>query len=244
MSAAAPLFATRRRLLGAGLAAFGLACLPSSIAAGDGALRIGIVGTGRIGGTLAELWAGAGHALVISSRHPQRLEALAKRLGPGVRTGTPLQAAEFGQVVLISVPYGALPQLGRELSAALSGKVVLETGNPFPGRDGEMAAAARDKGTGIASAEYLPGVRLVRAFTSVPHASLRGDAHRPGERIGIPLAADDAEALEIARRLVSEAGFDPVVVGPLAAARRFDVGSPVFGRAMTAAELRRALSLD
>ena len=233
----------RRRLLGGALAALCLAWLPPPVIAGDGPLRIGIVGTGRIGGTLAELWAAAGHELVISSRHPQRLEALAERLGAGVRTGTPLQAAEFGEVVLISVPYGALPQVGRDLSPTLAGKVVLETGNPFPGRDGEMAGPARAKGTGVASAEYLPGVLLVRAFTSVPHFSLRSEAHRPGARIGVPLAGDDAQALHIARRLVSEAGFEPVVVGPLAAARRFDVGSAVFGRAMTAAELKRALSL-
>ena len=231
----------RRAMLVAGAAT--LAGLSRVARAQPRSLRIGIVGTGKIGGALAELWAAAGYELVISSRHPQQLSALAERLGPKVRTGTPQEASVFGEVVLISVPYGALPQVGRDYAAAMKGKVVLETGNPFPHRDGDMAARARAKGTGIASAEYLPGVRLVRAFNCLPYANLRSDAHRSGERIAVPLAADDPEALKVAARLVEDAGFAPVIVGPLARAKEFDVGSPVFGRALTARELRRALGL-
>ena len=233
---------TRRLLWRAALAlSLCITLLPSARADGTH-LRIGIVGTGRIGGALAELW--AGHQLVISSRHPERLEALANRLGAQVRTGTPVQAAAFGEVVLVSVPYGALPQVGRDLAHLITGKVVLETGNPFPGRDGDMAHLARAKGAGLASAAYLPGARLVRAFTSIPHQRLRSEAHRAGERVAVALAGDDRDALATARRLVEDAGFDAVIVGPLADARKFDVGSEVFGRAMTAAELRRTLGLD
>ena len=81
----------------------------------------------------------------------------------------------FGEVVLVSVPYGALPQVGRDLKSELAGKIVLDTGNPYPQRDGEMAVAARAKGTGVASAEYLarraPGARVQRH-------QLRGSAQR------------------------------------------------------------------
>lgn len=233
----------RRALLAAALGASALSTLPRFAHAQAASLKIGIIGTGRIGGALAEHWAKAGHLLLISSRHPEQLKPLAARLGPRVRVGTPEEAAAFAEVVLISVPYGALPQVGRDHAAQLRGKVVLETGNPFSSRDGAMADAARTKGTGVASAEFLPGVRLVRAFTSVPHTAVQGDAHRSGERVGVPLAADDAEALKIAERLVRDAGFDPVAVGGLARAKDFDVGTPVFGRAMTARELRLALGL-
>jgi predicted dinucleotide-binding enzyme len=233
----------RRSLLGAALGATALSALPRIARAQGAAMKIGIIGTGRIGSALAEHWAKAGHQLMISSRHPEQLRPLAERLGPQVRVGTPEEAAAFGEVLLISVPYGALPQVGRDYAAQMRGKIVLETGNPFPNRDGEMAEAARAKGTGVASAELLPGVRLVRVFTSVPHTAVQGDAHRSGERIGVPLAADDAEALKLAERLVRDAGFDPVVVGGLARARDFDVGTPVFGRAMTARELHQALGL-
>jgi predicted dinucleotide-binding enzyme len=205
--------------------------------------RIGIIGTGKIGGALAELWAKAGYELVISSRHPEQLQELAKSLGPKVRAGTPKEAAAFGEVVLISVPYGALPQVGRDYAGELKGKVVLDTGNPYPHRDGPMAEDARKKGTGAASAEFLPGVRLVRAFNSIPAYSLRTEAHRAGERVGVPLAADDAEALKVAARLVQDAGFEPVIVGPLARAREFDVGAGVYGRALSARELRQGLGL-
>jgi predicted dinucleotide-binding enzyme len=223
-----------------------LAALPFTTRAADTArptLKIGIIGAGRIGGTLGELWAKAGHEVLLSSRHPERLQDLAKRLGPKARTGTPREAAAFGEVVLVSVPYGALPQVGRDYAAELKGKVVLDTGNPYPARDGEMANTARAKGTGVASAEFLPGVRLVRAFNSLPHYELRSEAHRQGERVGVPLAGDDKQALEIATRLVQDAGFEPVVVGPLARAREFDVGTAVYGKALTARELRRGLGL-
>ncbi|MBI1737019.1 MAG: NAD(P)-binding domain-containing protein [Candidatus Rokubacteria bacterium] len=148
--------------------------------------------------------------LAARPRHPEQLKELAARLGPNARAGSPREAAAFGEVVLIAVPYGALPQVGRDYAAELRGKVVLETGNPNPGRDGDMAVAARAKGTGVASAEFRPGVRLVRAFTSVPASALRSEAHRAGERVAIPLAADDDGALKTAVRLVEDAGFEPV----------------------------------
>ena len=205
-------------------------------------LKIGIIGTGHIGGTLAKLWVAAGHEVLISSRHPDELKALAKQLGPRAHVGTPKEAASFGDVVLVSVPYKALPEIGRDLKAELAGKIVLDTCNPYPGRDGDMASEARKKGTGVASPELLPGTRLVRAFNAIAAGSLASEAHRKPPLVAIPLAGDDAEALRVAQRLVSDAGFDPVVVGGLARAKDFDVGMPVYTKLLTAAELRKALA--
>jgi len=238
----------RRAFLGALLAATSGAALawPTFARAatpGNGPLAIGIIGSGRIGGTLGELWAKAGYPVMFSSLDLEHDKQLAASVGAGAQAGTPQQAAAFGQVLLISVPYSALPQIGRDLGASIKGKIVLDTSNPVQARDGDMAVGARAKGTGVASAEYLPGARLVRAFNSVGYSSLRSGAHRSGERIGIPLAADDAEALQVAVRLVEAAGFEPVVVGPLGKAKEFDVGTPVFGKALTAAELRKALNI-
>jgi 8-hydroxy-5-deazaflavin:NADPH oxidoreductase len=206
-------------------------------------LRIGIIGAGQIGGTLARLWVQAGHEVLLSSRHPAELKALAESLGPRSRVGTPREAAVFGEVVLVSVPYGAEPQIGRDLKAELAGKIVLDTDNPYPGRDGPMAVEARREGTGVASVRFLPGVRLVRAFNAINSGDLASEAHRAGEPIAIPLAGDDREALAVAERLVRDAGFAPVVVGPLSRAREFDVGTPVYTRLMTAPQLRQALGL-
>jgi predicted dinucleotide-binding enzyme len=207
-------------------------------------LKIGVIGSGRIGGTLGALWVKAGHEVFFSSRHPDELEELVERLGPLARAGLPREAAAFGEVILISIPYHAVPQIGRDLARELAGKVVLETGNPYPTRDGEMAVKARTKGTGLTSAGFLPGVRLVRAFNSVSHMALRSEAHRGGDRVAIPLASNDRQALAIASRLVEDAGFEPVVVGPLNRAKEFDVGTTVYGQALTARELRQKLAID
>jgi predicted dinucleotide-binding enzyme len=206
-------------------------------------LKIGIIGTGDIGGALARHWGAAGHELLISSRHPEQLQALAKEIGPNVKVGTPREAAVFGDVVMMAVPFGALPQVGRDYAAELKGKVVLDAGNPYPSRDGDMAVRDRQRGTGVAVKEYLPGTRLVRAFNAINAGPLAKEGFRKPERLGIPLASDDADALKIASQLVSDAGFDPVVVGGLARAREFDYGTPVYVQGMTAAELRKALKL-
>jgi 8-hydroxy-5-deazaflavin:NADPH oxidoreductase len=245
--------ALRRLQIGA-VAVAGLALTaapPAAVHAAPGApapqaqapLKIGIIGTGHIGGTLAALWVKAGHEVLLSSRHPQELEGLAKSLGPQAHVGTPREAALFGDVVLVSVPYGALPQVGRDLKAELAGKIVLDTCNPYPERDGPMALEARRKGTGVADPEFLPGVRLVRAFNAINSGDLRSEAHRSGELIAIPLAGDDPQALQVAQQLVRDAGFAPVVVGPLSRAREFDVGTAVYTRLLTAPQLRQALGL-
>jgi len=206
-------------------------------------MKIGIVGAGKIGGALARHWGAAGHELMISSRHPEELQALAKEIGPNVKVGTPQEAAAFGDVVMLTVPYGAEPQVGRDLAKELKGKIVLDAGNPYPSRDGDMAVKDRARGTGAAAKEYFPGVRIVRAFNSINASPLLEDAFHKPEKLGIPIASDDAEALKIASQLVSDAGFDPVVVGDLSRAREFDVGTPVYTQGFTAAELRKALKL-
>ena len=106
-----------------------------------------------------------------------------------------------------------------------------------------MAVEARRKGTGVASAQFLPGVRLVRAFNAINYKSLQSEAHRAGELVAIPLAGDDSHALAVASQLVKDAGFEPVLVGPLSSARLFDFGTPVYVQLLTAKELRQRLGL-
>jgi hypothetical protein len=206
-------------------------------------MKIGVIGSGRVGGTVGGLWVKAGHDVMFSARDIGEVKELVAGLGPRAHAGTPREAAAFGEAVLVSVPYAALPQIGRDNAAELKGKVVLDTCNPIQGRDGDMAVEARAKGTGVASVEFLPGVRLVRAFNCVGYGSMRSEAHRAGEKLAIPLAADDEGALKVAIGLVRDAGFEPVVVGGLARAREFDVGTPVFGKALTARELRKLLGI-
>jgi hypothetical protein len=222
----------RREFLRAAAAGLALGALPYAAREASGAdagLKIGIIGSGRIGGTLGELWLKAGHEVMFSSLDLEHDKALAARLGGKARAGTSREAAAFGEVLLLAVPYAALPQVGRDLVDLIKGKVVLDACNPIPARDGDIATWAREKGAGLASAELLPGARLVRAFNAIGYSRLPAAAQRQGERIGMPMAGDDASAIAVASRLVREIGFEPVVVGPLAMGKYLIPGTPLAG---------------
>jgi 8-hydroxy-5-deazaflavin:NADPH oxidoreductase len=215
----------------------------TSIAQTSNPLRIGIIGSGRMGGAVGLRWAEAGHAVFFSSRNPDQLDELVQRAGNNAQAGFPAEAVAFGDVILVAVPYGALPQIGEDYAAQMAGKIVIDCGNPRADRDGPMADDAIARGTGIVGAEYLPGTRLVRALNAISFMQVNQQAHREGELIGVPIAGDDPEAVRIAIQLVSDAGFDPVVVGGLDSARRFDRGTEVYVRGLTAREIRDVLNL-
>ncbi len=221
----------RRRFLlvaGTATAALALGGLPLAARAAD-KLKIGTVGSGRVGGALGAAWVKAGHEVMFSSRNLDDDKKLAASLGPNARAGTPREAAAFGDVLLIAVPYRALPDVGKELGSLLAGKVVIDTCNPIPSRDGEIATWAREKGAGLASAELLPGARIVRAFNAIGAARM-GTAHeRKNERVGMPIAGDDARAIELASRLIRDVGYEPVLIGGLAMGKYLMPGTPLAG---------------
>lgn len=202
--------------------------LPARFAFAQGKAKIGIIGSGNVGSAIGAAWIKAGHQVMFSSRSLDDDRELAKRLGPNASAGTPKEAAAFGEVVMISVPYRALPQLGKDLAAELKGKVVIDTCNPFPGRDGDIATWAREKGAGLASAELLPGARLVRAFNAIGAARM-GSAHENPGKVGMPIAADDAQAAQAASRLIRDMGYEPVLIGNLAMGRHLVPGTALSG---------------
>ena len=204
-------------------------------------MKIGIVGGGMIGSTLAELWVGAGHDVRIASRHPDELRPLVERLGSLASAGTPLDAAAFGEVVMLTVPLKAIPDLAQDLAPSLAGKVVLDTGNAYERRDGASAAqaSAHPQGSAGWAAAMFSGSRWVKAFNTVYYKTLASEAHREGDRVGIPLASDDAGAMETAATLVRDAGFDPVVVGPLARGKEFEPDTPSYNTGMSGSQLRQ-----
>jgi predicted dinucleotide-binding enzyme len=210
------------------LAASPLAALAQTTAA---PLKIATIGAGHIGSTLGTLWAKAGHPVMFSSRHPEELKGLVDGIGPLARAGTPAEAVAFADVVLLAVPYSAMPQIAHDFGHGLAAKaLVLDATNPMVQRDGEVAVHAREKGAGVAAAELLPGAHLVRAFNAIGSARLPEDGKRPpGERIGVPMAGDDANALALASNLVREIGLEPVVVGPLTMGKYLLPGTPLAG---------------
>jgi hypothetical protein len=165
---------------------------------------------------------------MFSSLDLEHDKALAASIGPNARAGTPREAAAFGEVVLISVPYHALPQVGKDLGDLIKGKVVIDTCNPFPERDGEIGVWAREKGAGLASAELLPGARIVRAFNAVGYARM-GQAAQREPRAGMPIAGDDQKAIAVASGLIRDIGYEPVLIGPLAMGKHLVPRTPLAG---------------
>lgn len=219
-----PVHARRRFLVFAALAA----ALPHAARAAD-KLKIATLGAGRIGGTLGGLWVKAGHPVMFSSRHPEELKDLVAGLGPLAQAGTVADAIAFADAVLLAVPYRALPEIGKAHADALAQKVVvIDACNPFPGRDGQIADWARQKGAGLATAELLPGAKIVRAFNAIGFARM-GQIGRGNERVGMPIAGDDARAIEVASGLIRAIGFEPVLVGGLAMGRHLIPGTPLAG---------------
>lgn len=205
--------------------------------------KIGVIGAGHIGGTIGGLWVKAGHPVFLSSRHPEELQNLVARLGPLAQAGTVDKAIAFGDVVFIAVPYGALPQIGKDYGNSLAGKIVLDANNAVASRDGAIADEVERNGIGVTSQKYLPGARLVRAFNTLSYMIFEREANRAAPRLAVPIAGDDPEAVQVAAQLVRDAGFDPVEVGKLADASRFQRGAPGYGQNVSAAELRQKLSL-
>lgn len=208
--------------------------------------KVGIVGSGNIGGNLGILLAKAGCEVFFSSRHPENLQGLVEAAGPTARAGMVDEAIAFGDVVILSVPLKAYRELDDETRQALKGKVVIDTSNPYPERDGAMAVEARQDPGGMGSvvARLLPGARIVRAFNSVYFEDLKKTVNKNGEKIGIPIASDDQEALDAAVELAQRAGLDPVVVGGLRSSKVFDVGTPVYATSASAREIKEKLRIE
>lgn len=227
-------------LAGAVTAALALSGAPLALraaTAGGKKMKIGIVGSGRVGGALGGVWVRAGHEVMFSSRDLAHDKALAARLGADARAGTPREAAAFGEVLMISVPYRSLPEVGKELADLIKGKAVIDTCNPVASRDGEVATWAAKKGAGLASAELLPGARIVRAFNAIGYARMAAAHEQPG-RIGMPIAGDDAHAIALASRLIRDIGYEPVLIGGLAKGKHLVPGTPLAGE-HTPEEIRK-----
>jgi 8-hydroxy-5-deazaflavin:NADPH oxidoreductase len=207
-------------------------------------MKIGVVGSGKLGGSVGGRWVKAGHEVFFSSRHPEELKGLVDSLGSRARAGSVKDAIGFASVVFIAVPYAALPDIGRENAVGLAGKIVIDACNPIASRDGDIVKEAMANGIGPTSMKYLPGTRLVRAFNPVGYRNFEGDPQTSPsvDRIGMPVAGDDPDAVKVASQLVRDAGLEPVIV-PLARAMDFAPGTALFGKAIPVAELRKQLGV-
>jgi predicted dinucleotide-binding enzyme len=230
----------RRELLKAAGAAAAVSILPLGarrvLAADARKMKIGVIGSGRVGAALGGVWAKAGNTVMFSSRNLDSDKKLAADLGGNARAGTPKEAATFGEVLLFAVPYSAFPELIKSLGPSLKGKIIINASNPFPQRDGDIANEARSKGVGLFDEQLFPGAHVVRAFNAVGAAHM-ASAHEDPGKIGMPIAGSDTHALDVVSQLVREAGFEPVVVGAPEMGQYLMPGTPLAGE-HTPAEVR------
>lgn len=206
-------------------------------------MRIGIIGSGNIGGTLGRLWAGANHTVTFTSRHPEKLEPLAAEAGVNAHVGELRKTVEWNDILLLAAPFRALEEAFAPMADRFSGKFVIDAMNPFPDRDGAIAEKALAKSAAVLqTAELLPYARLVRAFSNVYFKVLQAEANREGQRVAIPFAGNDPEAKEVARGLIADAGFDPYDIGSLHDSKPIDPDGALFKTSYTVKELEKALA--
>lgn len=206
-------------------------------------LKIGVIGAGNIGSTIGGLWIKSGHQVFFSSRHPEEIKPLVEKLGPLAKAGTVDEALDFSDVVLVAVPYKAIPELAKEYGPKFAGKIVIDPANAVARRDGEeLLNETKEKGIGNTTEAYFKGSHVVRAFNSMSYTNFVKEAHRAGGPMAIPIAGDDAHAVQVASQLVRDAGFEPVAV-PLGRAQEFAQGGPIYGQQLTAKELRERFGL-
>jgi hypothetical protein len=200
-------------------------------------MKIGIIGSGRIGANLGALWARAGHSVFYSfSRSEDKLKTLAAEAGDPALWGTPAQAVAFAEVVVLSPPY---PELNAALAAAgpMHGKIVIDTVNPFA----EGGPAYADGGTAAQEiAGKLPGARTVKAYNHIWYQDIANRHHAEPPLVGF-ISGDDAEAKAVVAGLVRDSGFFVIDLGDLYTARHTEPHGPLFNRPMTEAEAARII---
>jgi hypothetical protein len=206
-------------------------------------MRIGLIGAGNIGSTLARLAVKHGHDVKISnSRGPETLGGLVSHLGERATAGTAARAAEFGEVVVVTIP---LKNYRKVPAAELANKIVIDTNNYYPKRDGQIPELDSDAvTTSELLAAHLPESRVVKAFNNIYYADLaaQGQPAGPPGRRALPIAGDDAEAKKVVAGLIEEFGFDVIDAGGLAEGRRFQRDTTAYVTRLDAASLRAALA--
>lgn len=210
-------------------------------------MKIGIIGAGNIGANAAQLFIKAGHEIAIAnSRGAETLQDLIHELGENAQAVSVEEAAKFGEIVFISIPFGKYKQLPADI---FDGKIVVDSNNYFPDRDGVFQELDDNKTTSSELlAEHLPGARVVKGFNTIwfEHLKTQGDASKPTEeRRAIFIAGDDAEAKKTVARLIEEIGFAAVDTGSLrdgGAAQ--EPGTAVYNRELTASDARALLDGD
>src|SRR5262245_13598351 len=194
------------------------------------ARTIGLIGAGHIGSQLARLAVRSGYNVVVSnSRGPETLKDLVSELGANARAGTPEDAATAGDIVVVTVP---LKNISATPVGPLAGKIVIDTNNYYPDRDGQIAALDKEQTTTAELLQaHLPTSKVVKAFNHIYAAALTTDGQPAGtkNRRALAIAGNDTAAKAAVAKLIDEFGYDTVDIGPLKDSWRIQRDTPGYG---------------
>ena len=206
-------------------------------------MKIGIIGSGNIGGNIGKHLATAGHEVMFSSRHPEELQSMADEVG--AKTGTTESAAAFGEVILLAIPYGKVPDVAQQIGS-LDGKILIDAGNPYPQRDGKVAQKVIDDESQTATgyiASLFPKAKTVKAFNSVHYQVFADKAFKKGdERIAVQICSDDESAKETVKQLIKDIGFAPQDLGDLGQGVLFEPNAPLYNQNLKIKDAEKLLS--
>lgn len=209
-------------------------------------MKIGIIGSGDIGGTLGKHWAKAGHEVLFSSRHPNELKGLVKESGGDAKAVSVTEAFEAkADVYLLAVPFKDIDKIAELYAGEYGGKVIIDATNPYPERDGEMAQDVRDDNRNASeytATKFMTGL-TAKAFNTIHAKDLKERAFDSQNPMAVPFAAQDAKSKSVTEQLISDIGFIPIYVGDLAATKAMEVDEKVYGVSTDQQELRSMLNI-
>ncbi len=195
-------------------------------------MKIGIIGSGNIGGNLGKHWAKAGHEVLFTSRHPEQLNQLVQEAG-GKAKAVSLDKAweENADVYLLAVPFKAIDKLSELYAGEYGNKVIIDATNPYPERDGEMAQEVRDSNRNASeyTAMKFGTAKTAKAFNTIYADHLKDKAFRDTDKLAIPFAAQDEDSKKMTQELIEDIGFEAVYLGGLENTHIMDPDQKIYG---------------
>ncbi|MBP2830689.1 NAD(P)-binding domain-containing protein [Aquimarina sp. U1-2] len=207
-------------------------------------MKIGIIGSGNIGGNLGKHWAKAGHDVLFSSRHPEQLNDLVNASEGNAKAVSIEEAFEAdADVYLLATPFKAIDKLSELYAGEYGNKVIIDATNPYPERDGEMAQEVRDSNRNASeyTAMKFNTAKTAKAFNTIRAEHLKNSAFRDSEKLAIPYAAQDEDSKQLTQQLIQDIGFDAVYVGDLTETKIMDPDQKIYAKSLERKELEKLI---
>lgn len=210
-------------------------------------MKIGIIGSGNIGGTLGKHWSQVGHEVLFSSRHPNELGNLVRESGGDAKAVSVTEAFEANaDVYLLAMPFKDIDEIAELYAGEYGSKVIIDATNPYPERDGKMAQEIRDDNRNASeyTAMKFSTAFTAKAFNTIHAKDLKKRAFDTQDPIAIPFAAQDSKSRKTTEQLISDIGFVPIYVGDLSTTSAMEVDEKVYGVALGQKKLRAMLNIS